>query len=281
MTLQEALGRAAETLRPIAGESAPFEARQLLGFALGPGGMAGPRSAPLPPGAAARLDAALRRRQKGEPLQYILGEWEFMGLPFFVGPNALIPRPDTETLCEAVLRLRPQGKGLRLLDLCCGTGCIGLSLAKLGGYSLTLSDISPACLALAKRNARRNGVEAAFYLGDLFAPLEGLPPFHIICCNPPYIPRGDIPSLQPEVQWEPRLALDGGMDGLDFYRRIAGEYEKFLAPGGLLALEMGYDQAPALLALMGGGRVLQDVCGQDRVILLEKEEAPCSTSCKE
>ncbi|MPN08560.1 Release factor glutamine methyltransferase [bioreactor metagenome] len=223
----------------------------------------------FPPDKEGPLAVLTARRLQGEPLQYILGEWDFMGLPFFVGPEALIPRQDTETLCEAVLQRRPAGKALRLLDLCCGTGCIGLSLGKLGGYAPTLADISPACLDLARRNAARLEIAAAFAQGDLFAAFPLGEKFDIICCNPPYIPRSDLDALQPEVRREPRLALDGGTDGLDFYRRIAREYPAYLARGGLMALEIGFDQRHAVSSLLRGGACIQDICGQDRVILLE------------
>lgn len=267
--LYQALNETAIALHPLAAEASSFEARLLLAHALGIERLTPPYDAPLCPQAEATLAALIARRLQGEPLQYILGEWEFMGLPFFVGPEALIPRQDTETLCEAVLQRRPQGDGLRLLDLCCGTGCIGLSLAKLSGCSPTLADISPACLALAKRNAKRLGVDAYFRQGDLFEALLPGERFDIICCNPPYIPRAQVDTLQLEVLREPRLALDGGPDGLDFYRRIAKGYAAWLNPGGLLALEIGFDQAEAVVALFKGSELIQDICGQNRVILLE------------
>lgn len=268
-SLHEALSGAAAALWPLAGEEAAFQARLLLARALEAERLSPPYDGPFPPEREAAFSALLERRLKGEPLQYILGEWEFMGLAFFVGPETLVPRQDTETLCEAVRKMRPQGEGLKLLDLCCGTGCIGLSLGKLGGYAPALADISPACLKLARRNAQRLGVKARFAQGDLFSALTPGETFDILCCNPPYIPRGDLAGLQAEVLWEPRLALDGGPDGLDFYRRIAREYRAWLAPGGLLALEIGFDQGDALQALFKGGEIIRDIRGQDRVILLE------------
>lgn len=267
--LYEAISEAAAALRPLAGEAAPFEARLLLAGALGLDHLRPPYSAPMTAEGEAALAALLARRLAGEPLQYILGEWEFMGLPFFVGPEALVPRQDTETLCEAVLQRRPQGNGLRLLDLGCGTGCIGLSLAKLGGFAPTLTDISPACLALTLRNAARLGVDVRIAHGDLFEALTPGETFDVICCNPPYIPRSEVDSLQLEVLQEPRLALDGGPDGLSFYRRLAAGYAPFLTKGGLLALEIGFDQGEAVRALFQGGKMIQDICGRDRVILLE------------
>lgn len=267
--LAQALNECAAALRPAAGEAAPYEARLLIAAALGVDRLRPPYDGPFDPEAEAALHALIARRLSGEPLQYILGEWEFMGFPFYVGPEALIPRQDTETLCEAVRKRRPRGQGLKLLDLCCGTGCIGLSLAKLCGFAPTLADVSPACLALARRNAERLGVEARFAQGDLWDALAPGEAFDLICANPPYIARAELASLQAEVLHEPALALDGGPDGLAFYRRIAAGYAARLAPGGLLALEIGFDQGEEVAALFPGSKCIQDLCGQNRVILLE------------
>lgn len=268
-SLCRALNESAAALKPIAGADAAFEAKLLLAHALGRGRLLPPYDGDLAPEGEAALAPLLNRRLGGEPLQYILGQWAFMGLEFLVGPGALIPRQDTETLCEAVLKRRSQGQGLDLLDLCCGTGCIGLSLAKLGGYRATLTDISPACLDLARRNAARLGVEARFAQGDLFEALTPGESYDIICCNPPYISRPEMDHLQPEVRHEPRLALDGGPDGLDFYRRLAAGFRPWLKRGGLLALEIGFDQGETAGALFPGGTILQDLGGRNRAILLE------------
>lgn len=201
-------------------------------------------------------------RLKGMPVQYILGEWEFMGLTFHTRPCALIPRQDTETLCEEALSLG----GSSVLDMCCGTGCIGTALAVLGGIKAAFSDISPECIVLAEENARLNGVEGIFFQGDLFENVMGK--YSLICCNPPYIPSGDIPALQSEVRQEPLLALDGGADGLDFYRRIADEYRQFLLPGGHLLLEVGAGQAGDVMDIFGGGYAVKDLCGIERVVVI-------------
>jgi len=201
-------------------------------------------------------------RLKNLPIQYILGEWEFMGLTFHTRPCALIPRQDTETLCEEALSLG----GESVLDMCCGTGCIGISLAKLGGMKAAFSDISPRCIALAKENAQLNGVDGEFFCGDLFENVTGK--YSLICSNPPYIPSGDIPSLQKEVQYEPMLALDGGDDGLDIYRRIAQQYKDYLLPGGHLLLEVGKDQAQDVIEIFGGGYAVKDLCGVERVVVV-------------
>ena len=241
-----------DALRPAAGEEAEIEARFL-----------GEASADE-----AWLRQAITRRRKGEPLQYILGEWEFMGLPFFVGPGALIPRQDTETLCEAALSWSKTRPGASVLDLCCGSGCIGVSLGKLGEAKVTFADVSPEALALARRNADRNGVDGAFCESDLFANLPEA--YDLIACNPPYLTAAEMASCQKELTYEPALALFGGEDGLNFYRRLAAEWEKHLVPGGLLLMEIGHTQGKAVQELFPGAKIIKDICGLDRVVWVER-----------
>lgn len=207
-----------------------------------------------------RLEELVSRRKSGEPLQYILGKWEFMGLPFYTRPCALIPRQDTETLCEEALSIG----GKTLLDLCCGTGCIGVSLAKLGGFEVTFGDISPDCLGLARENAALNGVAGSFVLTDMFGNISGS--YDMICVNPPYIPTSELASLQAEVKREPRLALDGGADGLDFYRRISRDYAAHLSPGGTLLMEVGAGQAEDVAEMFPKAEIIKDICGIKRVV---------------
>ena len=207
-----------------------------------------------------RLEELVSRRKSGEPLQYILGKWEFMGLPFYTRPCALIPRQDTETLCEEALSIG----GKTLLDLCCGTGCIGVSLAKLGGFEVAFGDISPDCLALARENAALNGVAGSFVLTDMFGNISGS--YDMICVNPPYIPTSELASLQAEVKREPRLALDGGADGLDFYRRISRDYAAHLSPGGTLLMEVGAGQAEDVAEMFPKAEIIKDICGIKRVV---------------
>jgi len=207
-----------------------------------------------------RLEELVSRRKSGEPLQYILGKWEFMGLPFYTRPCALIPRQDTETLCEEALSIG----GKTLLDLCCGTGCIGVSLAKLGGFEVTFADISPDCLALARENAAINGVPGSFVLTDMFGNISGS--YDMICVNPPYIPTSELASLQAEVKREPVLALDGGADGLDFYRRISRDYAAHLNPGGALLMEVGAGQAADVAEMFLKAEIIKDICGIERVV---------------
>ena len=207
-----------------------------------------------------RLEELVSRRKSGEPLQYILGKWEFMGLPFYTRHCALIPRQDTETLCEEALSIG----GKTLLDLCCGTGCIGVSLAKLGGFEVAFGDISPDCLALARENAALNGVAGSFVLTDMFGNISGS--YDMICVNPPYIPTSELASLQAEVKREPVLALDGGADGLDFYRRISRDYAAHLNPGGALLMEVGAGQAEDVAEMFPKAEIIKDICGIKRVV---------------
>ena len=184
------------------------------------------------------------RRLEGEPLQYLLGEWEFYGLTLKVGPGVLIPRPDTETLVEAGLSYLKGRTGCRVLDLCAGTGCVGLAVER------SAKNIS-ALYALEKEEA------AFFYLKENLAAYESrIMPLHqdglapgpeadrldLILCNPPYLTGEDMESLQTEVRYEPPSALDGGEDGLDFYRRLTAVWKDRLVPGGLLAYEIGMGQ---------------------------------------
>lgn len=266
-SIREALRAAQAALTPAAGEEAARETRLFFCHVLG-WDMARliAHQNDIFPGECARvLDAMIVRRLAGEPLQYILGEWELMGLTFAVDARALIPRQDTETLVEAALaRIRACGYRTAL-DLCCGTGCIGISLAKLSGVSVMLADISAAALALARENAAKNGVSASFVQTDLFSAIEER--FDLIACNPPYLSEADMASLQREVRFEPALALYGGPDGLDFYRRIRAHYAKHLNPGGTLLLEVGAGQAGAVCSMFGNASdVLRDLNGVERVV---------------
>lgn len=212
----------------------------------------------------------LIRRGTREPLQHILGYAYFMELKFLVNSQVLIPRPDTEILVEkARKRLRP---GDRVLDLCTGSGCILLSLLYHCPAAEGIgADISREALEVAEENSRRLKLSARFIQSDLFEKITGK--FRIIVSNPPYIPSGGIGSLMEEVRGhDPRLALDGGADGLDFYRRILAESRGYLASGGVLVLEIGSDQGPWVQARMKEAgyqkvQIIRDLSGLDRVIL--------------
>ena len=223
------------------------------------------------------LAKMLEERNQHIPVQQTTGEAWFMGYPFFVNENVLIPRMDTEVLVEAVLTRLPavpvteNGKR-RVLDMCTGSGCILLSLLKEEkGLLGTGADISEKALLVARENAHRLECEAQFIFSDLWENIEDT--YEIIVSNPPYIVRNVISTLDTEVKdHEPVLALDGGEDGLDFYRKIVADTHRHLVPGGLLAFEIGYDQGQALTALLkkAGYRnieILKDLAGLDRVAL--------------
>lgn len=202
----------------------------------------------LVPSRVRELDKIAGERLTGRPLWYILGDTEFYGYKIKVDERVLIPRPETELMTEQVLRTAEQGD--KVLDLCTGSGCIAIALAKKGAEKeliVTASDISADALALAQENAKRNGADIKFIESDLLEGVRGK--FNIIVCDPPYIKSGDIPGLQKEVQFEPKGALDGGEDGLDFYRRLAKEAPRHLVKGGTLFMECGIGQAQEIVKL--------------------------------
>ncbi|MGE0871208.1 MAG: peptide chain release factor N(5)-glutamine methyltransferase [Kofleriaceae bacterium] len=188
----------------------------------------------------------IKRRLAGEPVAYLVGEQEFWGLPLFVDPNVLVPRPDTETVIEvARARRADRSAPCRVLDLCTGSGAIAISLAKeLPAARIVATDISPQAVAIARGNAERHGFADRIEVrnGDLFAPVAGQR-FDLIAANPPYVASAVIATLSREVRREPVLALDGGPTGLAFYDRICGEAAGYLSAGGALVLEHGFDQA--------------------------------------
>ena len=227
-----------------------------------------------------RYREVTRERALGVPLQYIIGQTEFFGREFLVTPAVLVPRPDTETLVEEALHILRTGHGVdlhkdanSLLDLCAGSGCVGLTLAaEVPDLTVWLADVSDAALAVAADNAVRLRVSdrVQFRQGDLFSALEGMR-FGLITANPPYIKSDEILTLALEVQREPRLALDGGEDGLAYYRRIIREAPNFLSPGGWLLLEVGCTQAGAVKSLLLQAHftelfVRQDLAARDRVV---------------
>jgi len=188
----------------------------------------------------------IRRRLGGEPVAYLVNEHEFWGLPFHVDPSVLVPRPDTETVIEVARSTRADRTApCRVLDLCTGSGAIAISLAKeLPAARVVATDISAAAVALARKNAERNGMadRVDVRCGDLWDVVAG-ETFDLIASNPPYIASAVIPTLSEEVRREPAIALDGGADGLVFYDRICSAARSYLVPGGALVVEHGYDQA--------------------------------------
>ena len=239
---------------------------------------------PYPPQERAEYLALLRRRAAGEPVQYLLGEWDFMGLTFAVGPGVLIPRPETELLAEtAIACLRGRQKP-RVLELCGGSGCIAIAVAKavrlvkdnleLCGLSDRASVRCGDAMSYLQKNIARHGVKNVTAVqGDALSP----PPtiagrYDAILSNPPYIARSELPTLQREVRREPAMALDGGADGLDFYRGFNGIYPKMLTDGGLLLYEIGEEQGDAVAALLREAglervSVLRDLYGLPRDVL--------------
>lgn len=234
----------------------------------------------MPKDRAARYREMIQRRAQHIPLQHITHEAWFYGLKFYVDRHVLIPRQDTEVLVEEVLleagKMQADGR-FRILDMCTGSGCILLALlAVLKEAEGTGADLSKEALSVAKRNGRELDIPAVWKISDLFSDISGT--YDIIVSNPPYIESHVIDSLMEEVRdHEPRMALDGTEDGLYFYRRISGEAGKYLAPGGILAFEIGYDQGgPVRLMMENAGyeeiRVVKDLAGLDRVVLGRKKQ---------
>lgn len=229
-------------------DDAGLEARLLAQFVLGWDAvrfLADARRADSPD-FAARYDALVERRARREPLAYITGSQEFWNLTFEVSPAVLIPRPETEGIVEAALKEFPDADApLRMADVCTGSGCLAVALAReRGNGTMTATDISADALAIAKRNASRHGVQARvrFLETDLLRDAPG--PFDLIVANPPYVPDGDRETMQPEVRdYEPALALFAGADGLTIVRRLLEQAPARLAPGGLLIFEFGFGQA--------------------------------------
>jgi release factor glutamine methyltransferase len=211
----------------------------------------------------------LRRRQAGEPVAYLLGEWGFMGLTLDITSDVLIPRPDTEVLAEqAILRAQAVKKSCRVLDLCCGSGCIGLAVAKyVPGCRVILGDYSDGALRIAKQNVRKTGLKSQIGCSKMDALRE--PPyqigtFDVIVSNPPYIRTAEMETLDASVKdYEPHMALDGGEDGLDFYRSIARQWKHILRPNGALLFEVGYDQAQDVAELMEEAGFRDVACHKD------------------
>jgi release factor glutamine methyltransferase len=202
---------------------------------------------------AEEFECWLDRRGRREPIQYITGECEFYGLPFKVMPDVLIPRPETEHLVEKVLELAQRFENPRIIDIGTGSGAIAVTLAHIASASrITATDVSDAALTVARENAKLNGVEPRirFSQGDLFAPVAG-ERFDLVVANPPYVPSVERETMSVEVRdYEPALALFAGIDGLDIYRRLISAAPNVLVPGGFIALEIGYGQAPAVEGLL-------------------------------
>lgn len=270
MSVSETVRIAKISLEKVAGEEAAQQAKLLIAAVLGvePGALMVHTWAEVTNEQMETIGELLERRTSGEPLQYILGEWSFMGLPFITDERALIPRQDTELLCETAITLIKERNYQTCLDLCTGSGCIAISIAKRTGISVTATDSSADALSLTQENAELNEVSVARIECDLFDGIEGK--FDLITCNPPYLDNKDMEELQQEIRYEPKQALYGGEDGLDFYRRIARSYFPHLNPGGVLLLEIGSTQADSVRGLFGEKtRLIHDICDNPRVVVVE------------
>ena len=268
-----------QRLREAGVEGAQLEARELLCHTAGKSREQFYRDMALyaPDPVEEKLAALVERRLSGEPVAYLIGEWEFYGLTLDVTPDVLIPRMDTEVLAErAILLARAAGEGARVLDLCAGSGCVGLAVAaNVPTCRVVLADVSEAALKICKGNVRRNELNArvtCVQADALQKPDAALWDFDVIACNPPYIPTGDLAGLDVSVRdYEPRSALDGGADGLDFYRAIAARWGSALRLGGSLLFEVGINQAMDVAALLEGSgfediQSTQDTQGIPRVV---------------
>ncbi len=234
-----------------------------------------------------KIRRLVRRRSKGEPVQYIVGHVEFFGLKIHVGRGVLIPRPETELLAEEAAATIKNKKleigggkesalrgSPRILDLCTGSGCIALSLAKAFPDSVVhATDVSKNAIGYAKKNGMENGVENVTFLeGSLYSPLKLGVCYDLIISNPPYVRKADIDGLQREIkEWEPLEALDGGDDGLDFYRRIFADAQLHLCQGGMIIVELGFGQAGDVEAIargygFTGMEIKKDYAGIERIL---------------
>ena len=257
---------------------ARFDAAELYRLATG----RDPRLDDSPSAAeAARLSALAERRAAHEPLQYILGEWDFMDFTLKVGPGVLCPRADSEIVCESALALLQGRERPVVYDLCAGTGCLGLGIARHSpGALVTCVEKSPEAWHYLTANTAQTGVRTV--QADVFTYYKTLPAegADLIISNPPYLTGAEMRALMPETAQEPAMALDGGADGLDFYRLLTGKYRDAVRPGGWLVLEIGYAQGPAVLALGAACGWVNTSCrkdygGNDRAVLLQKPEKSC------
>lgn len=263
-------------------ESPALDARLILEKALGRGGArlhAHPEKR-VPADALARAEALALRRIAREPMAYVLGEKEFWSMPFLVSPDALIPRPESELLVERAAALLGGRRAPGVLDVGAGSGAVGLAIAReLPGAAVVLIDVCPKALRLARRSARRLGLDrrTAFVASDLFGGVGRGERFDLIASNPPYVRSEEVDGLPPEISaFEPRLALDGGPDGMRFIRRIIEEAPSRLARGGFLLLETAPDQMAEAVALSNrrgaysGASRRRDLAGRERVLELQR-----------
>ena len=267
-----------QQLRKAGIEAATLEARELVCFGTGKSREDLARDGGLyaSPELERQVRSLVDRHLAGEPVAYLIGEWEFYGLSLDISPDVLIPRPDTEVLAgQAIEYIQTLGE-CRVLDLCAGSGCIGLAVASQAPQArVVLGEYSDAALKVCRQNIRRNGLSGRVVPMQADArekPERSLGEFQCIVSNPPYIPRADIETLDASVKdYEPHLALDGGEDGLDFYQTISGKWKEALAPGGRLYFEVGIGQADSVLRIMraqgfGDIQIVKDLHDIPRVV---------------
>ena len=267
-----------QQLRTAGVQASTLEARELVCFASGKTRQQLQRDGQLyvPPAVEEQARALVRRHLAGEPVAYRLGAWELYGLPLDIDRQVLIPRADTETLVDCALPFLRGQAGSRVLDLCAGSGCIGLAVAsQVADCRVTLGDISEGALRICRQNIRRNDLSdrvAPLQVNAMAAPPRQLGTYDCILCNPPYIPTGDIAGLDVSVRdFEPHDALDGGEDGLDFYRAVSSLWREALHTGGMLFFEVGIGQADDVLRIMrsfgfGDLEITPDPAGIPRVV---------------
>lgn len=225
----------------------------------------------------AKIKEDIYKVENGMPIQYITNNQEFMGFKFFVDQNVLIPQPDTETLVEEVIKLAKKINANKILDLCTGSGAIAISIAKtIDAKKIVASDVSKEALKVAELNCNKNNTKnVSLIYSDMFDNINDK--FDIIVSNPPYIKTETIGTLSAEVKKEPKIALDGGKDGLEFYRRIVNKAYDYLENGGYLCMEIGYDQKDEVISILElNGRYCdiyskKDLTGNDRIIICKKE----------
>ena len=267
-----------QELRAAGIEAATLEARELVCYAAGKTRHELMRDARLyvPQAVEEQVRALVQRHLAGEPVAYLIGEWEFYGLPLDISEHVLIPRPDTEVLAEKAIEfVQPMGE-CRVLDLCAGSGCVGLAVAsQCPDARVVLGELSEGALRICRQNIRRNGLTGRVVplpMDVMAGPPAHLGEFDCIVSNPPYIPRADIPGLDASVKdYEPLMALDGGEDGLDFYRAICRDWRDAMRPGTGLFFEVGIGQADDVLRIMrqvgfGDIQVADDGAGIPRVV---------------
>ena len=283
-TYAQLLEAAAKRLEKAGVEDPRLNARELMGKALGISCRSAEFENTLPAqaaeAAAQELESLCLRRMSGEPLQYLVGEWEFYGVTLKVGEGVLIPRQDTETVVETVLKKAPQKDRLTVIDLCSGSGCIAIALEKrLKGCSVTAVEKSPEAFEYLQQNIALNGSGVKALMGDVTRKglARKLPKADIIVSNPPYLTDEDMKVLQKEVTFEPPSALFGGEDGLDFYRHIIINFKERLKNGGLIAFEIGMgmeDDVMTMLVRHGfeNVRAAKDMCGIFRCVTGFKSE---------